>query len=320
MGLGAVGAFASGVGLNEFTSPVPNTVQSSLLRLSGGPDVPDFSMSHLALYRAREKFDEDPQSSFPRRVRWLPIVEGVWSEAFVRKDGSPRKAVPYTFASFQLEYADGHTVLIDPVNGRDNPSFEEKWLWRNSSEFSDDNFGELQRAVREAAMIVLGHGHWDHSLGMKDSGDERSWDQFFVTEEQRAHLSTKYGGWDEEAIDKIRPGNILRDQRFLKIAPGVVRIKAPGHTPGHSIFLIKTQDGQEYLHVGDIAYNLSNITDGVSRTNLLCKASGEDPVVIADQLRALMDVNTSRVELIVPHDLENLNRQTEAGKLKKGFR
>jgi glyoxylase-like metal-dependent hydrolase (beta-lactamase superfamily II) len=43
------------------------------------------------------------------------------------------------------------------------------------------------------------------------------------------------------------------------IAPGVVLIRAAGHTPGSQMIYVQRADGQEYIFMGDVASSADNI-------------------------------------------------------------
>ena len=58
------------------------------------------------------------------------------------------------------------------------------------------------------------------------------------------------------ALDGYQP---LVYERYAAVAPGVVLIKAPGHTPGSQMVFVQRADGTEYLFLGDVAWTLRNV-------------------------------------------------------------
>ena len=53
----------------------------------------------------------------------------------------------------------------------------------------------------------------------------------------------------------------LEYEDYRAIAPGVVLIKAPGHSPGSQMIYVQRADGREFLFAGDIGWSLRNIEE-----------------------------------------------------------
>jgi glyoxylase-like metal-dependent hydrolase (beta-lactamase superfamily II) len=106
------------------------------------------------------------------------------------------------------------------------------------------------------------------------------------------------------------------------IAPGMVLIAAPGHTPGSQMVYVKLADGRELLFLGDVTWHQRNIDVKRERprwvTALLIQ---EDRAKVSGQINALSELSTQEPELrIVPgHDGEVMDALTAAGYFDKGF-
>ena len=95
------------------------------------------------------------------------------------------------------------------------------------------------------------------------------------------------------------------------IAPGVVLQKAPGHSVGSQLIYVRRNDGQEFLFIGDIAWNLRNIEEQTGRPLLVSWIFlQEDREQVAHQLRALLELKQSHPELqvVIAHDGDILER------------
>src|SRR6202012_4773440 len=79
----------------------------------------------------------------------------------------------------------------------------------------------------------------------------------------------------------------LTYQQYLAIAPGVVLIRAPGHTPGSQMVYVKTESGNEYLFIGDVAWHMRNIDLVRERAWGITMMMGEDHGAVLSQLAAL---------------------------------
>ena len=117
--------------------------------------------------------------------------------------------------------------------------------------------------------------------------------------------------------------HVLAIDRLAPVAPGVVAIATPGHTPGHLLFYVRTADGREILYVGDLAWSFRNLEVARSRPRAIAEYFlHEDAPAVADQLRALItfaELNPE-VTILVSHDAEHLERQIDLGVVEEGLR
>jgi glyoxylase-like metal-dependent hydrolase (beta-lactamase superfamily II) len=62
--------------------------------------------------------------------------------------------------------------------------------------------------------------------------------------------------WPKGLLDGYEP---VQYGQYHALAPGMVLIKAPGHTPGSQMVYVKLADGREVLFLGDVVWKLRNI-------------------------------------------------------------
>jgi glyoxylase-like metal-dependent hydrolase (beta-lactamase superfamily II) len=114
-------------------------------------------------------------------------------------------------------------------------------------------------------LIAISHFHPDHINGIKDKGD----DLVFANAEIMV-ADDEWNFWMDDANLNAAPSDLksaFRNQRRIfssiaknvarfspgaEIAPGIVALAAPGHTPGHTVFAIYSGD-QSLLVLGDTA-------------------------------------------------------------------
>jgi glyoxylase-like metal-dependent hydrolase (beta-lactamase superfamily II) len=111
--------------------------------------------------------------------------------------------------------------------------------------------------------------------------------------------------------------------RLQEVAPGLVAIKNPGHTPGHLMFYIRTADGREMLYVGDLVWSYRNFEAGRTRSRAIATYFlGEDTSAVADQLRAVMFFAAAHPEvaILISHDADRLEHQIANGVVLAGIR
>ena len=103
------------------------------------------------------------------------------------------------------------------------------------------------------------------------------------------------------------------------MAPGVVLVKAPGHTPGSQLVYVQLADGRELILTGDTAWHRENVelVEGPPRlTSLLLK---NDRAANACQLQALHDL-PAEVHVVPGHDARVVDALVSAGLLHAGLR
>ena len=238
-------------------------------------------------------------ASLPSEIR----VEMVGRDAVplgAMQAGAPFEEYPRVRAAFQLNGPTG-SVIIDTAMDKEVAAQAQRGP---KASFDEAAYGRVIAAMGSAARVAVTHEHSDHIGGVaKFPVPERLAERLTLTSKQY------------EGLQKFAPGAavglVKADIRGLdmaeRIAPGVVMIPAPGHTPGSVMFFVKLADGREALFIGDIAWVLSNVTTLTTRprfTQQFYMVSGEDRAAVADQIRALHDLKAAEPHLtIIPaHD------------------
>lgn len=234
---------------------------------------------------------------------------------------------PRVFLTLQLRYADGSHVMIDAPFG----AATQRQILGADAPFDAAEFARMQGALASASSIFLTHVHRDHLGGLVDAPDpQRLLARSAVTPEQKAGFRRKGEvadgdpstlPFDAASFDALRV--LPAFDRYAEVAPGVVAIKSPGHTPGHLLFYVRTASGREILYVGDVAWSFRNLETARSRPRAISEYFlHEDAAAVADQLRALItfaELNPD-VEIVVSHDADRIERQIDLGVLEEGLR
>lgn len=129
-----------------------------------------------------------------------------------------------------------------------------------------DNQAEatVRRWMKAAQAIVFTHEHIDHVGGFIDDPDFDAIADKAIFSADVARGMTAL--WRENAGRLPVPRNLAPIEA---IAPGVVLIQTPGHTPGSQMIYVKLQNGREYLFAGDTGSLASNIMNVAPRSRLL---------------------------------------------------
>ena len=184
----------------------------------------------------------------------------------------------------------------------------------------DDAYARMEMAMADATQIVVTHEHSDHIGGIVAYSDPRGIARALrLNTEQLASLP-RYGlTWPPQLSDYAP----IDYSDMLSIAPGVVLIRAPGHTPGSQMVYVKREDGSELLFIGDIGWTLRNVETGKGRPRLLSQFMlNEDRDAVFAQLAMLKALHEAAPDLvIVPgHDVAAIDALIASGAMSAQFR
>jgi hypothetical protein len=177
-----------------------------------------------------------------------------------------------------------------------------------------DAFAGLQRALNEARMIVLTHFHADHVAGVTRAAnyDELAAKTFVSVATAQCLLNTPHKPHLAMPAEKINRLNIFDYGQYYPVAPGIVLIKAPGHSADHQMVYIALQSGREILQSVDVGWVLDNIAQVKGKAAPWVK---EDVPAVIGQLRWLNGVlnNEPNVTLLVTHDDDLFTSAAKSG-------
>ena len=187
--------------------------------------------------------------------------------------------------------------------------------------FKADNFAQIETALEKANLIVVTHEHVDHVQPLvKSPIANQVAPHTMLTREQVETLLTKpkvaFTSMDSAQVSRYL---VVEYKRALPIAPGVVLIKAAGHTPGSQMVYVKLASGREMILTGDIAWRALGIDTQRQKPDSTSRFMSEDRAAIARQLAWLKDVQSQGISVVVSHDGTQLQTLAKRGVLSEGL-
>jgi len=250
----------------------------------------------------------------PDEVRYEHVMSMRFAEAMLVA-GDPWRATPMPVYSYQLVFPE-QTVIVDTAVDRATarPAFI-------VGVFDEAAYLRMNAAMEQAAQIVVTHEHMDHIGGIAAHPRlSQILHAVRLTAEQLGNpRGMKPAQLPAEALQGYQP---LRYDGLLAIAPGVVLVKSPGHTPGSQMVYVRRADGRELLFLGDVSWRRRNLELIRERPLFMTLLIREDRQAVLGEFKALHALMEQEpgIALVPGHDGSAVQRLAEAGLLRAGFR
>lgn len=236
----------------------------------------------------------------PKELRYIKFAESPRTFSVTVEGGDK---TPYIQArtAYQLVFEDSW-IMIDAGMDKEVHQF---FGHGKEQPYFQSAYDTVQQALKGASEILITHEHGDHIAGVlrSDYYDElapktlltKQMVNTLLTHPQMPELAMK-----EEQLSDFQ---IIDFQDVLPVAPGVVLIKAPGHTPGEIMVYIRFDNGKEYIVTGDVSWSYVGINEQKHKPLSQVKRIGEDLNTIVFQLEWLNEIQSEeKIQLIVNHD------------------
>lgn len=246
----------------------------------------------------------------PLAVNGIRVAASVRPHKFVIKGGDD-SAVTMPRTAFQVVYPDC-SVMID--SGLDQETHDSFSTPDKREPYFPGEFAKLKRALDAARMIVLTHFHADHVAGVTRAAnfDALAAKTFVSVATAQCLLNTPHRPHLAMTAEQIHRFNIFDYGLYYAVAPGIVLIKAPGHSADHQMVYIALQSGREILHSVDVGWVFDNIRQIKGKAAPWVKEAVPD---VMGQLRWLNGLhrNEKNVTILVTHDDALFVSLTESG-------
>lgn len=238
--------------------------------------------------------------SMPQSIAYLKYAESIrkWSDLIEGGGNEPAKMAR---TAFQIQYPDGW-VMVDAGMDKQVQHFFEK---DGPQPFDEAKADTVRRAVEGAKLILVTHEHGDHIAGVVRTAATGSVPRKTILTQQQVNTLINDPQMPEIKLtqEQSRQYIVTDFSSILPVAPGVVLIKAPGHTKGEIMVYTKLQNGQEYLFACDVSWTYQGVQDQKPKPKSERKRVGEDEDQVEKELAWLHDLLTNeKMTILVSHD------------------
>ena len=254
----------------------------------------------LAEIRATAAGPAPARPARPLRINVVKFAESRRTKNF-SVQGAPAEPSIQARTAFQVVYAD-RTVMIDA--GMDEQVH--RFFGRGVEEPYDAAAARtVEDALGRASAIIFTHEHGDHVAGVLRSPRAAELaPKVILTEEQARSL----GEAPQMPEIRLTPEmaaryRILDYERYTAAAPGIVFVKAAGHTPGSQMIYVALESGREYLLIGDVTWHMDGVREVKGKA---APWVTEDRAAVLAQLAWLNELSRTEPQLLIvaSHDEE----------------
>jgi glyoxylase-like metal-dependent hydrolase (beta-lactamase superfamily II) len=300
----------------RMTLPAPLLAAAAVLLYPSptGAQTPTFTDTLLA--RARAVARAVP-GDLPHSLHYLKFAE-FKTPLSGAVGGAGDEVVEGAYTVFQVRYSQGW-IMVDAGVDREVET-------DTSVTIDQDRYQRVQEALRGANLILVTHEHHDHVAGVihTPARDIIAPKTVLTRAQVQTLLARRTGNipLGSSPLIQLTPRDaakylVIDYEQLYPVAPGVVLLKAPGHTPGSQMVYVRLASGQEALLVGDIAWFMAGIERRLQKPQAVSREMREDRPALQAQLDWLSGLTQRQHILLVNcHDDAWLTSLVRRGILK----
>lgn len=260
------------------------------LLVNAGPQVPARRIDLGALRKAADAMPGGKPTAITFATVAMRDVPGAALAA-----GTGLRQITSAITAWRIETPEG-SIVIDPGISEDDARSMGFEVYRPRAQQLVDGW------MDRAAMILFTHAHIDHVGGFLDHPRFKQIEGKAVVSE--GMLGNINALWRENARLLHAPRKFAAIEA---VAPGVVLIQTPGHTPASEMIYVRLATGREYIFAGDTASLAANVEIPTPRSRLLADwLVPEDRSAVMGWLKGLKALKEEHEGLVIvpSHDAE----------------
>lgn len=254
----------------------------------------------------------------PRELRYVSLGEARRPLNLSVAIGDTQR-VTSVLPVFQIRFAD-RWIMVDA--GSDSIGMVENIGRMASVGFPQVRYDSVQLALRDADAVVLTHEHFDHAIGVQRGPYfKQVASKTLVTYAQvQSWLHPPAQGFMRMTADSVSGFRPMDYDLVHAIAPGVVLIKAPGHTPGSQFIYVRLADDREILLIGDLVWMMPGLVLNLQKPQSEMDKLKEDRAAIQQQMNWVRSILDGKAIAVAPsHDKSQLDALVTQGVLHVGL-
>ncbi|MGA2057469.1 MAG: MBL fold metallo-hydrolase [Bradyrhizobium sp.] len=251
----------------------------------------------------------------PLRVNVIKFAESRRTKNFAVK-GLPTEPSVQARTAYQIVYADG-TIMVD--TGMDLATH--RFFGRGAEEpYFPEAEARVALALQKAKAIIVTHEHGDHIAGLiKSPSFNELAPKAVLTRAQLDTLLNEPQMPELKATPEIAARlHVIDYADTMAFAPGIVLIKAPGHTPGSQMVYVALQSGKELLLAGDVAWHMDGVRLNRGKDAPWIKEPPELMAAELDWLNGLSQTEKN-LSIVISHDEDQRRDYIAQGIFGDGF-
>jgi len=264
-----------------------------------------------ALLRTVRSLARAVPGDLPTSVGYLSVQDDSALESDA-VDSAPHTKTFEVTPVFQVRYRQGW-IMVDAAYNQEEAG--------TAGKFYPDRYDQIVAALRGARLIVITHEHGDHvgTLLLPAVARDVAFKTMLTKQQEQTLLYKPRKGAKLDATT-ARRFMVVDYEHVLPIAPGVVLIRAPGHTPGSQMVYVKLASGREIILVGDVVWHTAGIDLQRQKPDSTSAQMKEDRTTIEQQIAWLKTVVApAGITLAVSHDGTALQALVRQGTLTDGL-
>lgn len=219
--------------------------------------------------------------------------------------------------AFQIHYADGWIMVDAGMDSAVHHFFEKD----GPQPFNAEKADSVRMAVDSAKLILITHEHGDHAAGAVRGGAHIPPKTILTREQLDVLMHNPQMPEITITEEKSKQYKTVDLKDILAVAPGIVLVKAPGHTKGEIIIYTRLASGREYMFTGDVSWTYKGIAEQKQKPASERKRVGEDDEMVGRQLAWLNSLmKHENIIMLVSHDDVMLPQYVADDLLKMGMR